>query len=287
MLKVQILGSGGAARKHREAFETLPNLYEIVDAEPDIIDICTPNHLHFLQAGMAPPNGCHAIVEKPVCGSLSDCNTLAGVERGSGKRICPIFQYRFAGHASLLGTIQSRWLRHPHYWNGWRGQWDTALGGCLTSHGIHIIDLLIQKHGMPDSVVANIFGKIVERTADIILNWPDRSVNLEVILGPNVEQGGFDLGNSAAGYRRQFMLLYEALTYDTEMPVTLAQARQVIEVLTAAYYSAYTGEPATLPIGPDHPFHRGWQEHLALPKRKSRSSHLEPEPLDHPAHEPV
>ena len=42
------------------------------------------------------------------------------------------------------------------------------------------------------------------------------------------------------------------------LPVTLADARRSIELLTAAYYSATTGEPVALPLAPDHPFYAGW-----------------------------
>jgi hypothetical protein len=43
------------------------------------------------------------------------------------------------------------------------------------------------------------------------------------------------------------------------MPVTLGDARISIELLTAAYHSARTGEMVILPIGPDHPAYGGWR----------------------------
>ena len=42
------------------------------------------------------------------------------------------------------------------------------------------------------------------------------------------------------------------------LPVTLADARASLELLTAIYHSAQTGEPVELPIGPDHPRFEGW-----------------------------
>ena len=56
----------------------------------------------------------------------------------------------------------------------------------------------------------------------------------------------------------QFHRLHAALTGGGPLPVTLADARRSIELLTAAYYSALTGEPVALPLPPDHPFYAGW-----------------------------
>ena len=49
------------------------------------------------------------------------------------------------------------------------------------------------------------------------------------------------------------------ITASAPMPVTLADARVSLELLTAAYHSAHTGEMVTLPLGADHPAYRGWR----------------------------
>jgi len=56
----------------------------------------------------------------------------------------------------------------------------------------------------------------------------------------------------------QFHRLHAALTGDAPLPVTLADARRSIELLTAAYWSAATGERVALPLPPDHPYYAGW-----------------------------
>jgi predicted dehydrogenase len=58
----------------------------------------------------------------------------------------------------------------------------------------------------------------------------------------------------------QFSRLHAALTGAGPPPVTIADARAALELLTAAYYSARTGENVTLPIGPEHPYYHGWRE---------------------------
>ncbi|MBV9218774.1 MAG: Gfo/Idh/MocA family oxidoreductase [Methylobacteriaceae bacterium] len=57
----------------------------------------------------------------------------------------------------------------------------------------------------------------------------------------------------------QLAQFHAALTRSAAVPVTLADARASLELVTAAYHSARTGTPARLPISPDHPFYQGWQ----------------------------
>lgn len=60
------------------------------------------------------------------------------------------------------------------------------------------------------------------------------------------------------GYTRQFELFYDAITNNGEPPVTLEDARNSLELVTAAYYSQRTGKPTPLPITPDHPLYFSW-----------------------------
>jgi predicted dehydrogenase len=60
------------------------------------------------------------------------------------------------------------------------------------------------------------------------------------------------------GYTRQFELFHEAIVTGGPLPVTLTDARRSLELVTAAYHSARTGRPASLPIQPDHPLYHSW-----------------------------
>ena len=51
---------------------------------------------------------------------------------------------------------------------------------------------------------------------------------------------------------------HTALTTGGALPVTLADARRSLELVTALYHSAATGAVVDLPIAPDHPYYRGW-----------------------------
>jgi len=63
----------------------------------------------------------------------------------------------------------------------------------------------------------------------------------------------------AARFEGLFDSYHSALAANGPLPVTLAEARQSIELATALYYSAATDTPVTLPITSDHPAYGGWR----------------------------
>src|SRR6185436_413592 len=123
----------------------------------DVIDICTPPHLHFAQIQQVLAAGKHAICEKPLVSSLAEVDALIVAEAQSGRRMMPIFQYRF-GHGlqklkfliaaglagrAYLSTVETAWRRRAEYYTvPWRGKWSTELGGVLLGHAIHSHDML-------------------------------------------------------------------------------------------------------------------------------------------------
>jgi predicted dehydrogenase len=62
------------------------------------------------------------------------------------------------------------------------------------------------------------------------------------------------------GFAGQLIRFYEALQSGGALPVTLADARVSIELITAIYASAAGGAPVTLPLAPDHPAYGGWAQ---------------------------
>jgi len=56
-----------------------------------------------------------------------------------------------------------------------------------------------------------------------------------------------------------FAHYWKALDTGAVLPVTLADARRSLELITALFHSAATQMPVTLPIGPEHPKYRGWR----------------------------
>lgn len=76
---------------------------------------------------------------------------------------------------------------------------------------------------------------------------------------PASPEAGDRIADALAGYHpvpSQFIGLvsayHEALTADEELPITLAEARQSLELATALYHSAATGAAVALPISSDY-----------------------------------
>jgi len=60
-------------------------------------------------------------------------------------------------------------------------------------------------------------------------------------------------------FEGQFLRFHKALTCGGDLPVTLSDARASLELITALYYSAETGQPVELPIGREHPRYASWR----------------------------
>jgi predicted dehydrogenase len=285
----------------------------------DVVDICTPPHLHFEQVQQVLDAGKYAICEKPLVSSLREMDELTRAEAASSRRVMPIFQYRFgqgmqklklliargvAGQA-YLSTVETSWRRRPEYYAvPWRGKWATERGGALLSHAIHNHDLLCYVLGVPRRLFAYTTTRVndieVEDCAAIAMEMADGSAAASgVTLGspeeisrhrfsfrglvaesntrPYTDSGDpwTFVGDSSEQneqiaatlaefrplpehYAGQFYRLYEALQTGAELPVTLADARRSIEMITAMYYSSETGQSVTFPIGTDHPRYASW-----------------------------
>lgn len=349
-IRVAVVGSG-IGRVHLAAYRTLPDMFETVavcdvDAARgtdlaeafgvrqvvnsldalcrmdglDVIDICTPSHLHEAHTLQVLAAGKHAICEKPVAGSLAGLDRLAEAEARSGRRVMPIFNYRFgagvqklrhliaagvAGRA-YLGTVEVAWRRRADYYAiPWRGRWQTELGGSLTTHAIHFLDQLLYVLGPVHSVFARTKTLVnpieTEDCASASLEMVSGALaTVSVTLGSCVEisrqrycfanlvaesnlapydkntgepwqfvadspevQPRMDAvlasyGPGPQGFAGQFAGFAAALRSGAELPVTLADARRAIELLTALYASARSGALVELPIGPEHPLYEGW-----------------------------
>jgi len=348
-LRVAVVG-GGIGSSHIRAYKRLSELYDVVAicdidrdkarqiandhgipyATPDIaelcriddldvIDICTPPHLHYAQIQQVLAAGKHAICEKPLVHSLQAVDDLMVAEAQSGRRVMPIFQYRF-GHGlqkvkfliaaglaktAYLSTVETAWRRRTEYYTvPWRGKWATELGGVLLGHAIHAHDMLCYVVGPIKRVFARAATRVnpieVEDCASVALEMADGSLAaLSATLGSAAEitrhrfcfSGLVAESNSRPysnsgdpweftgdtpemeaqiaatlahfeplpeGFEGQFYRFYHALRTSTELPVTLADARASLELITAMYYSAETGENVELPIGADHPKYASW-----------------------------
>ncbi len=347
-LRVGVVGSG-VGKAHFRAFQSLPDQFEIVilcatqEAKTrdiaakygiprsstnidelyglddlDVIDLCTPSNQHVAQVQQALAAGKHVICEKPVAGSLKDVDELIRAEAASGKRVMPIFQYRFgrglqrlkflveegmAGQAYLT-TVETAWRRRADYYATWHGRWETELGGAVVTLAVHAHDAITYILGPVRRVLAHTATLVnpieTEDCAVASLEMADGSLaSLSVTTGSAVQisRHRFCFSNLTAesntepysntadpwtftgdspelqarieevlarfaplreGFEGQFYRFYQALQNGSVLPVTLADARASLELVTAIYYSTQTGQAVQLPIGEDHPMYDGW-----------------------------
>lgn len=191
--RVAIVGAG-IGREHLRAYLALPNDYTVThlcdidaararaviadeggsalpvaDMAPllanpslDIVDICLPPHLHFAVAMQALAAGKHVICEKPMVASLAEADALIAATREHGRRLTPVFQYRYGPAMAalralvaadlagkpLVASIETHWNRQAGYYaNPWRGTWKGEQGGAVLGHAIHNHDLLCAVFG--------------------------------------------------------------------------------------------------------------------------------------------
>ena len=59
-------------------------------------------------------------------------------------------------------------------------------------------------------------------------------------------------------FARQYELFHEAIATGGPLPVTLADARASLELITACYHASETQSVIHLPIKSEHPRYGGW-----------------------------
>lgn len=236
-LRVAVVGAGVGAG-HVDVFNKLHDLFEVVAmcdieeakakavavrhnvpevvidfdqlcARPDldIIDICTPPHLHFKMTKQVLESGKHAICEKPLASSVEQVDQLKEISARTGQKMMPNFQYRF-GHGlqklkllvdrqvtgqPYVANVETSWRRRADYYEvPWRGKWETENGGAVLGHAIHAHDMLSYILGPVKSVYARVATRVnkieVEDCASISLEMANGAlVSLTVTLGSSDE----------------------------------------------------------------------------------------------------
>jgi predicted dehydrogenase len=236
-LNIAVVGSGiGAA--HIRGYQEIPNLFEVkvlcdVNVERatplaakygirevvesfdevchrsdvDIIDLCTPPNLHLEQIKGALKSGKHVICEKPLLGSLAALDSVSRLVNMSGRRVMPIFQYRFGhglqklkylvdrkltGEAFVFNVDVAWWRSSEYYNNPWRGKRVTELGGALLSQAIHAVDMVLYILGPAKSVFGRASTRVnrieVEDCVAISIEMADGSLGtMSVTLGSAAE----------------------------------------------------------------------------------------------------
>lgn len=158
MIRIAIVGTGGIAHTHMQAYETLSGRCEIValvDIVPgkaarfmeefglrcdtyenhedilgrsdiDLVDVCTPPYVHAQISINCLRSGKNVVCEKPMAASLEECDEMLRARDESGKLLSIIAQNRFRrGIRDLKALLDSgiagpvRHAQVDSFW--WRG----------------------------------------------------------------------------------------------------------------------------------------------------------------------
>ena len=280
-LRVGVVGCG-IGREHIAALQKLPDFFEVTavcDSGPDkvqavagdfgiarattaydelcrmdevdVIAVCTPSYLHYEQSLQGLAAGKHVICEKPVAKSLQQVDELAAAAQRAGRRLMPVYQYRF-GHGAqklkllvdagvtgpaYLTTVETAWRRTLPYYDGtWRGKWDTELGGALVTLAIHAHDLVTYILGP----VANVYARTLtavnaietEDTVSASLQMADGSLcSLAVTTGSTreISRHRFCFRNvTAESCLEPYANTSDPWRFDADTPQAQAQMEEIL-----------------------------------------------------------
>lgn len=286
MYRVAIIGAGIGA-EHLAGYKTLPDRFEVAcvcdlneargreladasnvnfttdfagvlaDDSIDIVDVSLPPHLHFQSCMDALEAGKHVVCEKPLVASVNDADLLLQATERTGKKLFPVFQYRYgigtaqlqslqdAGLAGQLyaGSIETHWNRDAEYYAvDWRGTWAGESGGAILGHAIHIHDFLPAFLGPVAQVYADLGTRVnaieVEDCAALSIRLESGAVlTSSVTLGCATDYShmrlmfeGFTVESGTAPYAPAA----EAWSFVARAPNTQAQIDAVLETVGPA-----------------------------------------------------
>lgn len=138
---------------------------ELLEKEtPDFVHICLPSYLHAAHAVAAMKKGCHVFIEKPVCLTKEECETLLAVQKQTGVKVMvgqvirsfPEYRYlKKAYEEKTLGELKSLVMQRISGRVDWGFEnWfsdEKKSGSVVLDLHIHDLDFLRYMLGEPDS----------------------------------------------------------------------------------------------------------------------------------------
>jgi len=159
--KIVVDVTDGAAEeaRRRYGFEESSSDWRAVvgRADIDVVDICTPNHMHAEIAIAAAKAGKHIICEKPLARTVEEARAMRDAVRAAGVTHMVAFNYRRTPAVALAkkyieegrigrilnfrGTYLQDWSADPDSPLSWRFQKKIAGSGTVGDIGTHVVDL--------------------------------------------------------------------------------------------------------------------------------------------------
>ena len=152
----------------------------LANKQIDVIDICTPHHLHADMSIEALKAGKHVLVEKPMCLTTADAKKMIAASKKYKRELIVVKQNRYNQpvkwvdellHKNKLGKIVEvhchvLWNRNDAYYkdSDWRGRCKTEAGALFTQ-GSHFLDLLV--HWFGEVTKATTWSKAIHHKIEI------------------------------------------------------------------------------------------------------------------------
>ena len=142
--------------------EALLNINDI-----DVVNVCTPNGLHFEHALQVLKSGKHVVIEKPICLKSAEARQLIELAKTNNLRIFVVKQNRYNAPVQALKqlikenrlgklfmvSVNCFWNRNAEYYqrSDWKGKKDLD-GGTLYTQFSHFIDIFYYLFGNIDQI---------------------------------------------------------------------------------------------------------------------------------------
>ena len=145
----------------------------------DVIDVCTPNHLHYEMARAALEAGKHVYCEKPLTLDVAEAQALADLARDSGRVHAVGLNYttnpmlavardivssgEIGEPVSFSGRYFEDYMASPDVPFSWRCERELAGSGALADLGSHLINLVHFLLGRPARLLGDTRTVIASR----------------------------------------------------------------------------------------------------------------------------
>jgi UDP-N-acetylglucosamine 3-dehydrogenase len=233
VLKVGLIGAGTMGRTHGSAYKQMPDVQLIgvcdvgpvepktfaeelqtrsfpsveamLDAGPQVVDICVPTPWHKECALAAAKAGCHVICEKPLARTLEDAREIITACETAGVKLFPAHVLRFfpqyatakqlidngaIGKPAAVRTFRGDGF--PQGFNDWYADFEKS-GGLVLDMIIHDFDWLRWCFGPVERVFAKgLAARVHEHRDYALVTLRMRSGPIAHVEGTWTHPGGFE-----------------------------------------------------------------------------------------------
>ncbi|HET7560530.1 MAG TPA: Gfo/Idh/MocA family oxidoreductase, partial [Limnochordia bacterium] len=232
-----------AAQYGATAYNSYEQLLET--AALDAVVLCTPPALHAPMTESAARRGVHVFCEKPMAGTLADCERMNAAARAHGtllmiglkKRFSPYYRFikercreadapiLWANVRYALGRVDKDW-----FWN------ETSGGGPLVENAVHLVDALQFVIGDVKQVTAKGGTLFMTERAPV----PDVAAVIFEFAGGAVASLGLGYGSEWPMTREEVTMASRRHVFELSGPFDRAQALRWAERANPAQIAAPT-----------------------------------------------